>query len=76
MQTEIARDGANPLAGRCPRCEGFFLAVDRTPFAFGTPRASDLLQWRCADCGHMAREVRRLAGGSNGEWPASKFADK
>jgi hypothetical protein len=74
MKTEAVSERSNPLAGRCPRCGGFFVAVDRATFAFGTSSAMDLLEWRCADCGHKAREVRRITGGSNGEWPASKFA--
>jgi hypothetical protein len=76
MKTETVTERANPFAGRCPRCEGFFVARDRSTFAYGAPRISDLLEWRCADCGHQAREVRRLAGGSDGEWPASKFANQ
>ncbi len=76
MKTETVSERANPLAGRCPRCGGYFVAVDRAMFAFGTPRAMDLLAWRCADCGHKAREIRRLAGSSDGEWPASKYADQ
>lgn len=76
MKTEVVNERTNPIAGRCPRCEGFFVAVGRTAFAFGTPRASDLLEWRCIDCGHKAREVRRLAGSPDGMWPASKFANQ
>lgn len=76
MKSVSTNETANPVAGRCPRCGGFFVAVGRTGRAFGTPGACDLLEWRCADCGHEQREVRRLANGKKGEWPASKFTHK
>ena len=76
MKTETVSERAHLLAGRCPRCEGFFVAVELATFAFGTPSAMDLLEWKCADCGHKAREIRRLAGSSDGQWPASKFANQ
>ncbi len=76
MKTQRVSATANPLAGHCPMCGGYFLAMSRTRRAFSTPSASDLLEWKCADCGHEQREVRRLANGAKGEWPASKFADK
>jgi hypothetical protein len=50
-----------------------FAVLGRMVLGSGTPEAMDVLEWKCADCDYEEKECRRMADGSDGAWPLSRY---
>jgi hypothetical protein len=62
-----------PSPCACPKCEDLFAVLGRMVLGSGTPDAMDVLEWKCAGCDYEEKECRRMADGSDGAWPPSRY---